>query len=193
MLQKQQLRELISQRIAEMSAKDRAAESRSVCRRVLEELSSSAQHDITICSYSPIGSEVDITCFNEELLQKNVPLYFPRMEGGKNVFRRVYALNELTSGFYDIKEPSADAEPLPSSSSIIAIIPGRAFDRKGGRLGRGNGGFDHWIANQRKINPQMQCWGVCFECQLLADIPMEEHDQSVDLVFTARGKVAGNA
>ena len=181
---KSQLRDAIKKRIAQMSEKDRAAESRSICRRILETLPDAP---VMICAYNPITYEVDIRPLLEELLAKKYQLYLPRYEGGKNVFRKLEDLKDLTKGSFDILEPPRDAELLPGEGETIALVPSRAFDRMGGRLGRGNGGYDHWIAAQRSQNPQTQFWGICFDCQLVQEVPMEEHDERVDGVITGRG------
>ena len=39
---------------------------------------------------------------------------------------------------------------MANRKSSTILIPGRAFDAKGNRLGRGNGGYDKWIAEQRE-------------------------------------------
>jgi 5-formyltetrahydrofolate cyclo-ligase len=189
--EKVELRELIEKRIQAMSANDAAAESRSLCRRIREELSffDYAQDDTLICGFYSITNEVDIRPLLEELLKDGRALYLPRMEAGKTVYRRVTNLSVVRPGTYGIPEPPADAEELPSGGSCIALIPGRAYDRMGARLGRGNGGYDHWISDMRMKNLSARFWGICFECQLLPDIPMEPHDQRVDIVLTARGKV----
>lgn len=197
--QKFNLRESITNRIKRMTEKERAAESRSICRRVLEELDfvgafgqmhlQNPQHDVSICLYSALPTEVDLTQLIEELLEKNVSLYFPRFESGKNVFRRVASLDELKPGSFGIMEPPITAEELPLDAPLIAIIPGRAFDRSGGRLGRGNGGYDHWIRDVRSKNSESKFLGVCFECQIVQGVPEEAHDERMDVVFTARGKM----
>ena len=182
--QKSSFREDITNRIKRMTEKERAAESRSVCRRVSEELG-----DIAVCVYSALPTEVDLTQLIEKLFKKNAPLYFPRFESGKNVFRRASSLDELKVGSFGIMEPPITAEELLLDAPLIAIVPGRAFDASGGRLGRGNGGYDHWIRDVRSKNPESKFLGVCFECQIVQEVPMEAHDERVDQVFTARGKM----
>ena len=135
--QKTELREDIQIRLSRMSEKDQAAESRSVSRRLLELLPSDP---VTICAYVPLPDEVDIRPFLEELLQKNYPLYLPRFEGNALVFRQADDLSNLERGALNIHEPSAESPKLDPSHATHIIIPGRAFDRSGGRLGRGNGG-----------------------------------------------------
>lgn len=60
----------------------------------------------------------------------------------------------------------------------LALIPGMAFDAKGHRLGRGKGYYDRLLShpafrNIRKI-------GVCFDFQVLPDVPAEPHDSVMD-------------
>jgi 5-formyltetrahydrofolate cyclo-ligase len=183
-MNKSDLREAIAHRISQLSEKDRAAESRSICRRILEEL---PKDPVTVCAYYAMPNEVDLKPFLEELLQKGYPLFLPRCESEKLVFRQVHDLSSLKQGSFDIPEPSHDAPALDPQTASHVIIPGRAFTQTGERMGRGNGGYDHWIADQRKINPKTLHWGVCFECQLVPEVPMEAHDERVDAVVTVRG------
>ena len=182
-MQKAELREAIAHRISQLSEKDRAAESRSICRRIIEAL---PQDPVTVCAYYAMPNEVDLKPLLDELLKKGFPLFLPRCESEKLVFRQVQDLSSLTKGSFDIPEPSTNASALDPQTASHVIVPGRAFDQKGGRLGRGNGGYDHWIADQRKTNPNTLYWGVCFECQLVPEVPMEAHDERVDAVVTAR-------
>lgn len=184
-MKKQELRELMVERIASVSAKDRAAESRSVCRRLIKEMGDAEN----VCVYSALATEVDLTLLIENLFKTNCNVYLPRFEGGKNVFRRVKSIKELAKGSFGIPEPPVSGDALPSDCKIIAIVPGRAFDRSGNRLGRGNGGYDHWIREMRDHGEKAQFWGVCFECQIVQNIPVEPHDEQVDAIFTARGNI----
>ncbi len=80
-----------------------------------------------------------------------------------------------------------EAPHLEESLPAVVLVPGRAFDAKGARLGRGNGGYDKWIAQERSRNAPYQYWGVAFECQVVDEVPVEAHDQKLDAVVTARG------
>ncbi|MBI9076919.1 MAG: 5-formyltetrahydrofolate cyclo-ligase [Desulfatibacillum sp.] len=72
-------------------------------------------------------------------------------------------------------------KPVPLRFIELAIIPGIAFDERGGRLGYGEGYYDKLIpllpATTRKV-------AVAFECQLLNQVPMEAHDKYVDIIIT---------
>ena len=181
--EKSAARQAIAQRLEHLTQGDREAESRSVCRRVLEAL---PPEPVPVCVYAALKSEVNLKLLIDALLHKEWALYFPRFEG-KLVFRRVTDLKDLKPGQLGILEPPAEAPLLDPKAPAIALIPARAYARDGKRLGRGNGGYDIWIRARRAASPATKFWGVCFECQLLEHIPMEAHDERVDAVVTARG------
>lgn len=179
--EKQQLRDEITARIMAMTTKDRAAESESCCRKIRE---TSESFD-TICGYAPLPSEVDVSPLLRELLNENFSIYFPRMEQERMVFRRINDFESLMKSYCGILEPSMDCEKLLDGSKLIALIPGRAFDLQGGRLGRGNGGYDKWIRSVRSVNPHAVFVGTCFECQIVQNVPMEAYDERMDAVIFA--------
>ena len=183
---KAQLRSAIKDRLSHLSARDRAAESRSICRRILEELGDASQ---TICAYFPLNDEADLRPLFTELLKRGDRVFLPKVEAGKMNFRQMKTVEELKTGTFGIPEPSDDAPLLEPSDVTVVLVPGRAFDRSGSRLGRGNGGYDIWIRKQREENPKMQFWGVALECQLTQEIPTEAHDEKMDAIVTARGVV----
>ena len=78
---------------------------------------------------------------------------------------------------------------LTASTAIdVIIVPGLAFDRQGGRLGYGSGFYDRFIEHYEKRGlPHPLKLGVCFETQLLDDVPMEQHDLRVDRIITEAG------
>lgn len=183
--EKQRLQEAIRERLARINDQERAAESRSICRRVLDMLPPDAK---TICAFVPIKDEVDIRPLLRALIERNIALYLPCFEK-KLTFRRATDLSALVPGGLKVPEPPPESDALDPALLDIAIIPGRAFDSAGNRLGRGNGGYDRWIESQRAANPKTRYWGVCFDCQVVSTVPMESHDQPVDAVMTGRGKI----
>jgi 5-formyltetrahydrofolate cyclo-ligase len=131
-------------------------------------------------------SEADIREVLQELIDASHALYLPRFLKNGFEFRRCTGLRTLVSGMYGLLEPPADAQPLDRSTVNYALIPGVAFDRQGNRLGRGNGGFDRWIADVRKENPKAHLWGIALEYQIVHSVPVEPHDQPMDAIITAR-------
>jgi len=183
--QKVTLRTAVEERLALLTQAARAAESRSICRRILEDL---PQPLDTLCLYIPLKTEVDIARLFEECVSRRIPIYLPRFTANRLEFRRMEDSSSLIKGELGIPEPPVSADLLPEDGSMLFLVPGRAFDRTGGRLGRGNGGYDRFIRSYRSVNPQALFWGVAYECQILPEIPQEGHDEWMDAVMTARGR-----
>ncbi len=181
--QKQRLRQAITERLQRLTEDARKAESRSVCRRVLEHL----PNDIfTVAVYFPMKSEVDIRPLIEELLKRECPVFMPRAEGKGFEFRRVHSLDNLVPGPFNILEPTAETELLNKEDLRYVFVPGAAFDRACNRLGRGSGGYDRWLKRVREVNPNVQAWGLSLDWQLVNDVPLEAHDQPMNAVATPR-------
>jgi 5-formyltetrahydrofolate cyclo-ligase len=184
--QKKHLRDSITERLQRMTKRDRDAESRTLCREIAKLLPKDTR---TIAAYVPLTSEADITPLLHECFAKKMRVYLPCFENRKLVFREATSLDALSKGALNILEPPKDAADLEPADLALALVPARAYSRSGERLGRGNGGYDIWIREQRAANPKTQFWGVAFECQIINEIPMEAHDETVDAVITARGSV----
>lgn len=183
MFPKSGLRLAIRDRLGKLSARDREVESQIVVRELKKLLPSSPS---TIAAYSAYSDEPDLTILITELLREKNVICLPKIEQNHLVMHRIRSVNEVhRHPVTNVPEP-IDAFPIDESTIAIVIIPGRAFTTDGHRLGRGNGGYDHWIALQRKRNPATKYIGVCFECQIIQELPMETHDEKMDLVVTAR-------
>ncbi len=178
------LRQRIKERMEKLSAQDLAAESRSLSRRLGELLPS---HVRVLCAYYPLHTEADLRSLMLALLNRGDELYLPRFAEKKLTFHRAMDLDHLVLGELKIKEPSRQEQPLDPLRLDLALIPGRAFDVTGHRLGRGNGGYDVWIRAQRAHNPKTLFWGVALECQIAREVPHEPHDEKMDAIITSRG------
>ena len=92
-------------------------------------------------------------------------------------------LDELipSKDFGGIRIPPRNA---PSTRPDLLLIPGMAFDKTGGRLGRGGGLYDRYLQHFDGMKV-----GVCFNLQLRDQVPLSPHDQLVDLLITEKGIV----
>ncbi len=89
---------------------------------------------------------------------------------------------DLQPGARGVLEPNPErCKPVPIQKIDIAIIPGQAFDEKGGRVGSGRGYYDRFIpelpATTRKV-------ALALEEQILPLVPTESHDRHVDIIIT---------
>ena len=89
---------------------------------------------------------------------------------------------DLQPGPRGMSQPNpARCKLVPVQKIDIAIIPGLAFDEKGGRIGSGRGYYDRLIpelpATTRKV-------ALAFEEQIIPQVPSESHDRHVDIIIT---------
>ena len=60
------------------------------------------------------------------------------------------------------------------------LVPGVAFDEQCHRLGYGGGFYDVFLRAAGSV-PRV---GICFDVQVVDAIPIEDHDEPVDVVVT---------
>ena len=94
--------------------------------------------------------------------------------------RRIDDLGQLTSGAYGIPEPNPDAPVVSAAEIDLILVPGMAFDASGRRLGRGKGYYDRFLSDFHG-----KTMGICG--QLMEEIPVEQHDITMDAVAADRG------
>jgi len=91
---------------------------------------------------------------------------------------------DLKPGVEGILEPDADrCKIVPIESIDIAIVPGIAFDEKGGRIGSGDGYYDTLIP---KLPITTRKVALSFESQIIQQVPVESHDRHVDIIITEK-------
>ncbi len=105
----------------------------------------------------------------------------PRIEGDRLELRAVRGVEELVEGKFGILEPPPNAPRVEPRADFI-LVPGLAFDPAGGRLGRGGGFYDRFLAGFEGVKV-----GVCFPELVVDEIPMEPHDIRMDFVVTSEG------
>ncbi|HAH98195.1 MAG TPA: 5-formyltetrahydrofolate cyclo-ligase [Verrucomicrobiales bacterium] len=156
--------------------------SRAVCRLILE--SSHWMQAEQIMLYMPLPDELDIKPLLLNGLKNKKRVALPRFSTRNNVYEisEISSLNNLVAGKFGISEPSKTSKNMDMMQLDLVIICGLAFDRLGGRLGRGGGFFDRLLSetNAKKC-------GVCFDQQVHAAVPMEKHDIKMDMIATPSG------
>ena len=94
---------------------------------------------------------------------------------------RLRAGDPLKAGHYAVPEPAHPRWAGPARVDL-AIIPGLAFDRTGGRLGHGLGYYDRLLAGTALR--QAFKVGLALECQMVRRVPMNARDVRMDAVVT---------
>jgi 5-formyltetrahydrofolate cyclo-ligase len=62
----------------------------------------------------------------------------------------------------------------------VLFVPLVGFTARGDRLGQGGGHYDRWLA----ANPHVPAIGLGWDCQLVEDLPREDHDRPLSAVVT---------
>lgn len=155
---------------------DKAAKSAAITARLLSLAEYRAAAHIAL--FASFGDEVDTSAILLDALRcKTVAL--PRVDGAQMYFHVVRRMEQLQTSALGIREPAPEL-PLREDFAI-AILPGLAFDKQGGRMGYGGGYYDRYFANRSALRI-----GICYEEQLLESVPQEAHDLRVELVVTDR-------
>ncbi len=102
-------------------------------------------------------------------------------------------MSELVEGAYKILEPKAELRELPNKKVTpeqldLVMVPGTAFDPKGGRMGQGKGYYDRLLA---RVRPDAPLVAIAFDCQIFDEIPVSAHDVFMDKVLTETRELAG--
>jgi 5-formyltetrahydrofolate cyclo-ligase len=66
----------------------------------------------------------------------------------------------------------------------VALVPGLAFDRWGGRLGNGTGTWDRLLHDLASTSRDVPVYGLAFSEQIVDEVPMDEGDVRLDGVVT---------
>jgi len=142
----------------------------------LETISGFQDSDIVLLYWS-IPGEVETQDFIRRWYgSKRIAL--PKVVGDVLELRE-FSPEQMVEGYRGILEPSGEAPLIAASDIDFAVVPGMAFDVRGGRLGRGKGYYD-------RLLPSLSCpkAAVAFGHQLVDMVPMEEHDVRMDMVIT---------
>lgn len=180
---KQELRKKIDKKLSALSRK----ELKQKYQAIEEQLFGFANflEAQTAMFYISQSNEVDTRPILKRCIQATkqiiLPLFNPENNGAR-LFRLYNIETDLKTGPNNIVGPDPDRCKLVDMDAIdIAIIPGIAFDEKGGRLGDGTGRYDRIIP---KLPVTTRKVAFAIEDQMVAQVPMDSHDKYVDIIIT---------
>ncbi len=137
-----------------------------------------------IAAYASDGTEPDLMPLLKRAASEGKTVCLPRCR--RDLCYEMAAADgafSLVEGKWKMPEPPPCAGTVPDSElkSALWLVPGVAFDKNGGRLGRGKGIYDRLLEHAAGIVA-----GIFYECQKTAALPVEPHDRPLDLVVTER-------
>lgn len=149
---------------------------------------SSWRSSSAVALFATLAGEIDTQPLIELARRDGKQLLFPRMLAGRTLeFAVVEKIGSLRPGRYGVLEPDRRCAAQPLHADAIVFVPGRAFDREGGRLGRGAGYYDRALAECGDRSGRPQFIGVGFESQLVPFVPMSSLDMRMDGIVTEMG------
>lgn len=136
-----------------------------------------------ILAYFPFRSELDTKMIISKALKQGKNIILPRVNKNRLDLYHINDLaNDLARGCYDIMEPVVSKCKKADPSRIdLAIVPGVGFDVKMNRLGYGGGFYDRLLG---EIPPQAPKIALAFDLQIVATVPVSDHDLKVDALIT---------
>lgn len=183
--EKRSLRERVRANRDATDPDSRRAWSEGICHHLLRECDLAAP--ATALSYAGFGSEIDTRSFNRALLDRGISLVLPRVEraaGGLVLYRVRDLATDLVPGVWGIPEPDPlRCAVVPPGEIDWMLLPGLAFDRRGGRLGYGGGYYDRLLPQL----PRLKRIAAAFECQVVDAVPRGPHDVPMDRLITETG------
>lgn len=137
-----------------------------------------------LAGYWPTGSEIDPRpAMQASGLSLLLPVVIKRDEA--LAFRRWSPGDPLARGLAGTQEPCVQAE---SETPDIVLVPGLGFDVEGFRLGYGGGYYDRTLVALRSRRKVLAI-GLCFDEQVIAQIPRGPFDQRVDWILTPERQI----
>ena len=185
--------------IREQARKNRVAQKNKdeVSRRICAAFTAlpAYQSATTVMWYVDAGSEVRTRHTLPEALThgKRVVVPWCVVETNELELFLLEDMTELVEGAYKILEPKDDLRHLPTKKVQpeqldLVMVPGTAFDPRGGRMGQGKGYYDRLLARARLDAPLV---ALAFDCQIFDEIPVAPHDVFMDLVLTESRVIQG--
>ena len=168
------------ERLAAVAAAERDAKSALVVARL--EALPEVRNAGSLLLHRSLRTEVALEALLASALERGQRVLAPRVDGTSLRYVVIDHDTPWRRSTLGVLEPEAGETPEPRGD-VVALIPGLAFDARGGRLGRGGGHYDRFLHAARR-SCALHAIGVAFEVQIVARVPTDDHDERVDRVIT---------
>lgn len=178
-MDKKKLRRQIKEQVLALTRAEQSAQSLQIVEHVKALIEERKPRVVAL--FSPLKDEVQILPLAESLpasCRVVLPRVGDRADGTPEMEFFDYEPTALADGAYGIAEPQGESVCAADEIDLM-VVPGVAFTREGARLGRGKGYYDRYLSRE---GFRAYTVGVCYACQLLQELPSEEHDRRVDIV-----------
>lgn len=180
-MDKKQLRSRLRSSLSLITETQRSDMSKKACRTLID--TEQFQQASVIMLFLSLPSEIDTTPAILNAWQNQKTVVVPKVSPQQKHMIPIQ-IHSLESGFstdqWGLRNP-VTGPPVPLEDIQLIVTPGLAFDKKGNRLGRGASYYDRFFAS-KQLNAE-KC-GFAFNCQIVNDVPVENHDQKIDMLVT---------
>lgn len=169
---KQRLRERILAGRGSIPANEREAAGAAITHALLT-LPSVRLAEV-VAAYVSMGSEVPTTELIRALAARGVTVLLPVLQPDSSLTWR--------------SAHGASSERQLSEAQVV-VLPGVCYDTAGHRLGRGGGSYDRAL---KGLPATITTVGLAWECDIIDGVPVDEHDQPVQMLVTPSRVIAIN-
>lgn len=180
---KAEIRTRILEKRKNLTEDEVAAKSEAILQKVLKTPEYMEADNLLL--YADYNHEVMTRGIFEDAIMRKKRVYFPKSDGLTNsmIFYQTVSVKQLEKGFMGIPEPKENTQlcyKFNPDEDTLVILPGVAFDTRGFRLGYGKGFYDKFLSSRR----QLSTMALAFACQIVEELPSEEHDIKMDKIVT---------
>lgn len=183
--EKKRLRRELRARMDASTSDERQSAGESVLAHLtplLDELAAPAD----VALFASLGGELTTAPLFTAVRARGLACVLPRVAGDDLVFHRVppeLLAADLPKSRFGVPEPLEAWPAVPLSACALIVVPGVAFDRRGGRLGYGRGFYDRALGRMRR-EKRTPAVAVCMDFQVIETVPMDPSDERIDALVT---------
>lgn len=180
---KQDLRKILKDRRSRLTEAEIKAKSREIAARLIH--AAFYREAGAVMAYCSAFGEVDTMELLARLWADGKRVYVPLCDTQKREARpvRITGMADLQPGAYGILEPKEGLRTEPEELDLI-LVPGIAFDRRGGRIGFGAGYYDRLLCR----TPAYKA-ALAYSFQVVEDAFSQPHDVAMDCIITESGLI----
>lgn len=178
---KAEVRKVCLNRRAALGKEERKSKSKIVQQKLLD--SPEFQKAKAVLLFLDFRGEVETMALAEATIALEKRLILPRCapHGILLPIEVCDLTRDLEPGAYGISEPKLSLGVVKPTEIDLVIVPGAGFDLQGNRLGYGGGFYDRFFM---LLNPTTHRVALGFECQVIAEVPVDKHDVKMTMLIT---------
>ncbi|XP_059057945.1 5-formyltetrahydrofolate cyclo-ligase isoform X2 [Achroia grisella] len=183
------LRDEIAAKIATLTTEEKKRQSEIVYKKLINHPFYKSANRISL--FMSTDQEINTAPIIDNIRSRGAAAFVPQYAGGRMRMLRMElgdeeVMPQTRHGIQQHSKEQVRDDALESGGLDLIIAPGVAFTRSGDRLGHGGGYYDKFITGLR-ADPATapKVVAVAFDCQVVPELPVADHDQKVDDVVFA--------